>query len=215
MQTHTPIQQRSASSYDNVAIDSQHSQFSAYEPDSYPNSVGQDYADENLPQRSKIRLTPINHLTALLINNPELADHIDSTELLEVAPDTDTALFLRVLKVVRDNPSYKPSHIFAYWIGAHGNQEETKRLQELAAGELYHPPTGIGRDDNREFCDVLAHVTERAFYALPPYKKASHLLSKKTLNEREIKQLHKIHIELPNDPESLALKEQIKRRLVV
>lgn len=215
VQTHTPIQQRGGPSSDNANTDPQQPQAYTSQPEPYFSSVEQEFGDENQLQRSKIRLTPINQLTALLINHPELADHVDSTELLEVEPDADTSLFLRLLQVVKDNPSYKPSHIFAYWIGAHGNQQETKRLQELAAGELYHPPTGIGRDDNREFCDALAHVTERAFYALPAYNKASHLLSKQTLNEREIKQLHKIHLELANDPESLALKEQIKQRLVV
>ena len=215
VQTHTPIQQRVTTDIDRSASNSQHFDGYGTQPEPYYTSVENESDNEQTKQGSKIRLTPINHLIALLINHPELADHVDNTELLEVTPDADTSLFLRLLKVVRDNPSYKPSHIFAYWLGAHGDQQETKRLQELAASELYHPPKGIGRDDNREFCDALSHVIERAFYALPAYKKANHLLSKKTLNEGEIKQLHKIHFELPNDPESLALKEQIKKRLVV
>lgn len=214
VQTHTPIQQRGETNPVNTPPDAQPTYPYDMQSESYDSLAERDVNLGQMP-RSKIRLTPINQLTALLINHPQLADHVDSTELLEVAPDEDTSLFLRLLKVVKDNPSYKPSNIFAYWLGAHGNQQETKRLQELAAGELYHPPTGIGRDDNREFCDALAHVIERAFYALPAYKKALHLLSKQTLNEGEIKQLHKIRLELPDDPESEALKLQIKQRLVV
>ena len=181
----------------------------------YTNSNNQvDQHTEDM-RHSKIRLTPINHLIALLINHPQLADHVESTELLEVAPDTDTSLFLRLLQVVRDNPTYKPSHIFAYWLGAKGDQQETKRLQELAASELYHPPTGTGRDDNKEFCDALAHVSERAFYTLPPFDRATHLLAKQNLSEREIKQLHKIHLQLPDDPKSKELKIRIKQKLTV
>jgi DNA primase len=163
---------------------------------------------------SKIRLTPINYLTALLINHPQLADHVDNTELLETCADADTSLFLRLLKLVRDNPSYKPSHIFAYWLGANGNQQETQRLQELAASELYHPPSGTGRDDNREFCDALSHVLQQAFYQLPPLQQAMHLLERESLEEREIKQLLKLHLQLPEDAESQRLKQLIKQRLV-
>jgi len=164
---------------------------------------------------SKIRLKPINYLTALLINHPQLAEHVESTELLETCIDADTSLFLRLLQLVRNNPSYKPSHIIAYWLGANGNRQETQRLQELAASELYHPPTGTGRDDNREFCDALSHVQQQAFYQLPPTKQAMHLLERESLEEWEIKQLLKLHLQLPEDAESQRLKQLIKQRLAV
>lgn len=163
---------------------------------------------------SKIRLTPIKHLTALLINHPQLAEHIDSIELLEAMPDTDTTLFLKLLKVVKSNPDYKPSHIFAYWHGTYSNSQETQTLQELAATELYHPPSGTGRDDNQEFCDAYKHVLKEAFYSLPAADKAEHLLNQEKLDERQIKQLHKLRIELPKDEKSTQLKEQIKQRLL-
>jgi DNA primase len=120
-----------------------------------------------------------------------------------------------VLALVQANPHYKPSHIFAYWLGTHGNQQETKVLQSLAASELYHPPKGTGRDDHQEFCDTLAHVSHSAFDALPAEDKAQHILAKSSLNEREIKQLHKIRLQLGNDPQSDELKIKIKQRLVV
>ncbi|MDG1311123.1 MAG: DNA primase [Porticoccaceae bacterium] len=164
---------------------------------------------------SKIRLAPIKFLTALLLNHPGLAEHVEDTDLLNAATDADVVLFLRVLKVVRDNPHYKPSHIFAYWLGTHGNQDETKVLQSLAASELYHPPKGTGRDDHQEFCDTLTHVTHSAFEALPAADKAIHLLSQQTLNEREIQQLHKIRLQLGDDAQSNELKNKIKQRLVV
>ncbi|MDA8786128.1 DNA primase [Porticoccaceae bacterium] len=166
-------------------------------------------------RRSKMRLAPIKFLTALLLNHPDLAQHVEDISLLDSSTDADMALFLRVLKVVRDNPHYKPSHIFAYWLGTHGNQDETKVLQSLAASELYHPPKGTGRDDHQEFCDTLAHVTQSAFEALPAGDKATHLLSNQTLNERQIKQLHKIRLQLGDDPQSNELKNKIKQRLVV
>ena len=164
---------------------------------------------------SKIRLSPTKFLTALLLNHPALAEHVDDTALLQRSTDVDITLFLRVLKVVQDNPSYKPSHIFAYWLGTHGNHTETKILQGLAASELYHPPKGTGRDDHQEFCDALNHVNASAFDTLPAIDKATHLLSQEVLNESEIKQLHKIRIQLGDDPSVLVLKSKIKERLVV
>ena len=188
----------------------------------------QDWASESIPTNddygfnseisqtkvSKIRLTPIKHLTALLMNHPQLAEHIDNTELLEATSDTDTALFLKLLKVAKSNPDYKPSHIFAYWHGTYNNSQETQILQELAAIELYHPPSGTGRDDNQEFCDAFKHVNKEAFYKLPAKDKAMHLLGQEKLDERQIKQLHRLRLELAKDEKSDNLNQQIKQRLL-
>lgn len=167
-----------------------------------------------IEKTSKIRLTPIKHLTALLINHPQLAEHVDSTKLLDSSSDTDTQLFLKLLNVVQSNPQYKPSHIFAYWHGTYSGSQETQILQDLAASELYHPPSGTGRDDNQEFCDALSHVLKDAFYQLPANEKATHLLGEEKLNESQIKQLHRLRLELPADEKSALLKEQIKQRLL-
>ncbi|MGB1382653.1 MAG: DNA primase [Porticoccaceae bacterium] len=170
--------------------------------------------DTGAERPSKIRLTPIKHLTALLINHPQLAEHIDNAELLAASTDPETALFLKLLKVVKSNPDYKPSHIFAYWYGTYSNSQETQTLQELAAIELYHPPSGTGRDDNQEFCDAYKHVIKEAFYSLPATDKAEHLLKQEKLDERQIKQLHRLRLELPEDGKSDSLKQQIKQRLL-
>ncbi len=167
-----------------------------------------------IEKTSKIRLTPIKHLTALLINHPQLAEHVDSTKLLDSSSDTDTQLFLKLLNVVQSNPQYKPSHIFAYWHGTYSGSQETQILQDLAASELYHPPSGTGRDDNQEFCDALSHVLKEAFYQLPAHEKATHLLGEEKLNESQIKQLHRLRLELSADEKSAVLKEQIKQRLL-
>lgn len=173
------------------------------------------FPDLENTKASKIRLSPVKFLTALLLNHPQLAEHADDIDLLGTSDDEDMKLFLRVLQVVRDNPHYKPSHIFAYWLGTHGNHNETKALQALAASEIYHPPKGMGRDDHQEFCDALAHVKRSTFDALPIVDKATHLLAKTSLNEREIKQLHKIRLQLGEDPQNTKLKTDIKQRLVV
>ena len=173
------------------------------------------FPDITQERSSKLRLSPVKYLTALLLNHPGLAEHVEETRMLEASPDADMPLFLRVLNLVQANPQYKPSHIFAYWLGTHGNQQETKVLQSLAASELYHPPKGTGRDDHQEFCDTLNHVSRSAFEALPAADKAQHILAKSSLNEREIKQLHKIRLQLGNDPQSDELKVKIKQRLVV
>ena len=173
------------------------------------------YADMRPTRASKIRLSPIKFITALLLNHPALAEAVEDIGFLKQSTDQDTQLFLRVLDVAKKNPHYKPSHIFAYWLGTHGNQAETKILQSLAASELYHPPVGTGRDDHQEFSDALAHVIQSAFDALPIQEKALHLLEQKTLSEREIKQLHRIRLQLANDQQSSDLKNKIKQRLVV
>ena len=184
----------------------------------YPPDDDLDYEAFDSPsaeRTSKIRLSPTKFLTALLLNHPALAEHVDDTALLQRSTDADITLFLRVLKVVQDNPSYKPSHIFAYWLGTHGNHTETKILQGLAASELYHPPKGTGRDDHQEFCDALSHVNASAFETLPATDKATYLLTQEALNEREIKQLHRIRLQLGDDASALVLKSKIKERLVV
>ena len=164
---------------------------------------------------SKIRLTPIKFVTALLINHPALAGAADNVDLLRQSQDRDIQLFLRVLDLAEKNPHYKPSHIFAYWLGTYGNHEETQVLQSLAASEIYHPPVGTGRDDNQEFNDALKHVLQSAFNALPIEQKAIQLLERKTLSEYEIKQLHKIRMQLPDNETANSLKNKIKQRLVV
>ena len=173
------------------------------------------YADMAPARASKIRLSPVKFITALLLNHPALAESAEDLGFLEKSTDEDIKLFLRVLDVAKKNPHYKPSHIFAYWLGTHGNQAETKLLQSLAASELYFPPVGTGRDDHQEFSDALAHIIVSAFDTLPPAEKAMHLLQREKLNEREIKQLHKLRLQLPNDEQSKELKNKIKQRLVI
>jgi DNA primase len=100
-------------------------------------------------------------------------------------------------------------------LGTYGNQEEAQLLQSLAASEIYHPPVGTGRDDNQEFNDALKHILQSTFDALPIDQKATQLLERKTLNEYEIKQLHRIRMQLPDNEEGSILKNKIKQRLVV
>ena len=66
----------------------------------------------------------------------------------------------------------------------------------------------------QDWCDAYKHVLKEAFYNLPSTEKAEHLLSKEKLDERQIKQLHRLRIELPKDEKSSLLKEQIKKRLL-
>ena len=136
------------------------------------------YSDLTPIRASKIRLSPVKFITALLLNHPALAESADDLSFLDKSTDEDIQLFLRVLDVAKKNPHYKPSHIFAYWLGTHGNQAETKLLQSLAASELYHPPVGTGRDDHQEFTDALAHIISDAFNALPVAERAMHLLQR-------------------------------------
>ena len=93
---------------------------------------------------SKIRLSPVKFITALLLNHPALAESADDLSFLEKSADQDIQLFLRVLDVAKKNPHYKPSHIFAYWLGTHGNQAETK-TPAIASCQRALSPTGRHR----------------------------------------------------------------------
>ena len=136
--------------------------------------------------------------------------------MLRVSADPDMGLFLKILALVNNEPTCtKTSHIFARWQAAYPNQQELQLLKSLAGSELHHPPKGTGRDDDQEFTDTLAHVTRDAFEALPGERKATYLLAQEALNERQIKQLLKIHMQLGDDNRHLDLKNKIKQRLVV
>tara|TARA_B110000967_G_scaffold168115_1_gene176919 strand:+ start:636 stop:2567 length:1932 start_codon:yes stop_codon:yes gene_type:complete len=177
-----------------------------YEP--YPETV--------TARTNKIRLSPLKFLTALLINHPQLAEYVEDIEILRVSADIDMALFLKILALINSAPQCtKTSHIFARWQAAQGDQQELQLLRTLAGSELHQPPKGTGRDDDQEFTDTLAHVMRDAFEALPGERKAIFLLSQETLNERQIKQLLKIHMQLGDDIQNAKLKSKIKQRLVV
>jgi DNA primase len=167
-------------------------------------------------RRSKIRLSPIKVLSALLVNHPQLAEYVEDIEMLSVSADPDMALFLKILALINSDPACsKTSHIFARWQATYSDQTELQLLKTLAGSELHQPPKGTGRDDNQEFVDSLNHVIRDAFESLPPERKADFLLAAETLNERQIKQLWKIHMQLGDDNQFVELKNKIKQRLVV
>ncbi|MDA8652312.1 DNA primase [Porticoccaceae bacterium] len=219
---HVSPQQRSAASTEHGATETYSSHISTEQRSddyNYPEytdaSVTEDYGILEHERTSKIRLSPTKFITALLLNHPALAESVEDLSFLKQSTDPDTHLFLRVLDVAKKNPHYKPAHIFAYWLGTHGNHEETKLLQSLAASELYHPPVGTGRDDHQEFSDALNHVINQAFESLPTVDKVEHLLQHEILDERQIKQLHRLRLQLPDDKHSSSLKTKIKQRLVI
>ena len=57
-------------------------------------------------------------------------------------------------------------------------------------------------------------MIKNAFYSLPASEKAEHILKQEKLDERQIKQLHRLRLELPEDGKSDSLKQQIKQRLL-
>jgi DNA primase len=184
--------------------------------DVYGDGDYQPYPEIVAVRRSKIRLSPIKFLSALLVNHPQLAEYVEDVEMLSVSADPDMTLFLKILALVNSEPACsKTSHIFARWQATYSDQSELQLLKSLAGSELHQPPKGTGRDDDQEFSDTLAHVSRDVFEALPGERKATFLLAQETLNERQIKQLWKIHMQLGDDNQYLELKNKIKQRLVV
>ena len=186
------------------------------EPPEIYGGVGyQPYPESATTRTSKIRLSPVKFLTALLINHPQLAEYVEDIEVLRVSADSDMALFLKVLDLINNGPECtKTSHIFARWQAANESQQDMQLLKTLAGSELHQPPKGTGRDDDQEFNDTLTHVMRDAFEALPGEKKASFLLSQEELNERQIKQLLKILVQLGDDGPEIELKNQVKQRVM-
>jgi DNA primase len=176
----------------------------------------QPYPETVAVRRSKIRLSPIKVLSALLVNHPQLAEYVEDIEMLSVSADPDMTLFLKILALINSDPACsKTSHIFARWQATYSDQSELQLLKTLAGSELHQPPKGTGRDDDQEFSDTLSHVARDVFEALPPERKADILLAMETLNERQTKQLFKIHMQLGDNNQFVELKNKIKQRLVV
>ena len=209
--THKPPQQYSPES--SVAETPQ--QTDKEPPEIYGGVGYQPYPESATTRTSKIRLSPVKFLTALLINHPQLAEYVEDIEVLRVSTDSDMALFLKVLDLINNGPECtKTSHIFARWQAANESQQDMQLLKTLAGSELHQPPKGTGRDDDQEFNDTLTHVMRDAFEALPGEKKASFLLSQEELNERQIKQLLKILVQLGDDGPEIELKNQVKQRVM-
>lgn len=196
-------------------------EYSAHlESDPYANfAPQQDYPDDDQgaisgdQRRRKLRLSNAQFLTALLINHPQLAEQVVERELMQQSADPELKLFLRVLKVVESNPQYKPSNIIAYWMGRHGAGDETEQLKKLAAMELLQPTKLSGRDDDQEFADALRHLQQQLMRSQPTAQQIEHLLGIKKASEANIKQLHKLWLQLSHSETDQQLKSKIKQYL--
>ena len=165
-------------------------------------------------KKRKITLSPGKQLTALIINHPSLVNLVDDLEVLAKSDDDDIKLFLKLYNLLKKNPDYKASNVFSYWSSLDENQSELETLKYLAASELYHPPAGTGRDDDKEFMEAVDHVIQSTFTSLPIIDQAKVLVSINQLNEQQVKRLHKIHVLLPDNDETSELKGVVKQRLV-
>ena len=189
--------------------------------DSQPPPVGPssyehiDYGPINeIQKKAKIKMSPGKQLVALLINHPSLINLVDDSSVLTRSKNQDVQLFLKLYNLFKENPEYKASNVFSYWSGLHEGRSELELLKKLAASELYHPPAGMGRDDDKEFSEALEHVIQSTFTSLPILEQAEVLINLDSLTEKQIKRLHKIHLQLPSDNETKEIKSIVKQRLV-
>ena len=182
------------------------------EPSSYEHI---DYGPINeIQKKAKIKMSPGKQLVALLINHPSLMNLVDDSSVLIKSKNQDVQLFLKLYNLFKENPEYKASNVFSYWSGLHEGRSELELLKKLAASELYHPPAGMGRDDDKEFSEALEHVIQSTFTSLPILEQAEVLINLDSLTEKQIKRLHKIHLQLPSDNETKEIKSIVKQRLV-
>ena len=182
------------------------------EPSSYEHI---DFGPINeIQKKAKIKMSPGKQLVALLINHPSLINLVDDSSVLIKSKNQDVQLFLKLYNLFRENPQYKASNVFSYWSGLHEGRSELELLKKLAASELYHPPAGTGRDDDKEFSEALEHVIQSTFTSLPILEQAEVLINLDSLTEKQIKRLHKIHLQLPSDNETKEIKSVVKQKLV-
>lgn len=182
------------------------------EPSSYEHI---DYGPiDEIQKKAKIKMSPGKQLIALLINHPSLINLVDDSNVLVKSNNQDVQLFLKLYNLFKANPEYKASNVFSYWSGLNEDRSELELLQKLAASELYHPPAGTGRDDDKEFAEALEHVIQSTFTSLPILEQAEVLINLDSLTEKQIKILHKIHFQLPSDNETKEIKSIVKQRLV-
>ena len=182
------------------------------EPSSYEHI---DYGPINeIQKKAKIKMSPGKQLVALLINHPSLINLVDDSSVLIKSENQDVQLFLKLYNLFKENPEYKASNVFSYWSGLHEDGSELELLKKLAASELYHPPAGMGRDDDKEFSEALEHVIQSTFTSLPILEQAEVLINLDSLTEKQIKRLHKIHLQLPSDNETKEIKSVVKQKLV-
>ena len=182
------------------------------EPSSYEHI---DYGPINeIQKKAKIKMSPGKQLVALLINHPSLMNLVDDSSVLIKSKNQDVQLFLKLYNLFKENPEYKASNVFSYWSGLHEGRSELELLKKLAASELYHPPAGMGRDDDKEFSEALEHVIQSTFTSLPILEQAEVLINLDSLTEKQIKRLHKIHLQLPSDNETKEIKSVVKQKLV-
>ena len=182
------------------------------EPSSYEHI---DYGPiDEIQKKAKIKMSPGKQLIALLINHPSLINLVDDSNVLVKSKNQDVQLFLKLYNLFKANPEYKASNVFSYWSGLNEDRSELELLQKLAASELYHPPAGTGRDDDKEFAEALEHVIQSTLTSLPILEQAEVLINLDSLTEKQIKILHKIHFQLPSDNETKEIKSIVKQRLV-
>ncbi len=183
-----------------------------FEPSSYEHI---DYGPINeIQKKAKIKMSPGKQLVALLIKHPSLINLVDDSSVLVKSKNQDVQLFLKLYNLFKENPEYKASNVFSYWLDLHEDRSELELLKKLAASELYHPPAGMGRDDDKEFSEALEHVIQSTFTSLPILEQAKVLINLDSLTEKQIKRLHKIHLQLPSDNETKEIKSVIKQKLV-
>lgn len=110
-----------------------------------------------------VRLSLAETLIALLLNHPELAQHVpsaaelrDDFALLEL---DDIELLIDLVQLLQKHPDYSLNHILGYWHGVYGS-EKGERLSAIAATDLLHAVAE--RNDIEEVEGCLQRLRQHA-----------------------------------------------------
>jgi DNA primase len=136
-----------------------------------------------LPAR-KMRLSPVQRLIALLVNQPAAVSEIADLNPLKTLELPDIDLLLAVVELLRKHPDYSLNHILGYWRGVYG-AEEGERLAGIAAVDLVNASEATAALRHTEMTEIVQALSRQAVAALPPDEQLDRLLCRDALGPED------------------------------
>ncbi|MBK14665.1 MAG: DNA primase [Porticoccaceae bacterium] len=168
----------------------------------------------NQKPKRKLKLSPIHYLTGLLINYPNLSQHVHDVSILQQSENNEIDIFVRLLNFIKNHPDYSTCQILAYWTSDLELKKDVDYLTSFTLDDMYSASYDTKRRNADEFCDAFDHVSKELFSALPRVQQAKVILNRDPLGEGDVKQLYKILFELSDEYPEKDIKKDIKHKLV-
>jgi len=132
----------------------------------------------------KMRLSPVQRLIALLVNQPAAVSAIADINSLKTLDLPDLELLLAVIELLRKHPDYSLNHILGYWRGVYGAREG-ERLASIAAVDLANASESTVALCHTEMNEIVQALNSQAVAALPPDEQLDRLLCRDVLEPED------------------------------